>query len=86
MCKMYKEGFDKNAFAEWLKDKFDLNPYAVQMVINIVEYAQEWQYIDKDRFAHFVSDILPDVEFEEVARFCDDSILTSSTLRALGRK
>lgn len=84
--KMYNKGFNENAFIEWIEDKFELNPYAVQMITNIIEYAQEWEHVSKDQFAEFVANLLPEVEFLEVARFCEDSILTNSTLTALGRK
>ena len=84
--KMYNKGFNENAFIEWIEDKFELNQYAVQMVTNIIEYAQKWEQVSKDQFAEFISNLLPEVEFLEVAKFCEDSILTNSTLTALGRK
>lgn len=83
---MYNEGFNETAFIEWIEDKFELNTYAVQMVINIIEYAQKLEHVSKDQFAYFISDLLPEVEFEEVANYCEDCILTDTTLRALGRK
>lgn len=82
---MYNKGFNETAFIEWIEDKFELNTYAVQMVINIIEYAQKWEHVSKDQFAYFIADLLPEVEFEEVVQFCEDSILTDGTLRALGR-
>lgn len=83
---MYNKGFNENAFIEWIEDRFELNPYSVQMVTNIIEYAQKLAHVSKDQFAEFVANLLPEVELEEVARFCQDSILTDSTLRMLGRK
>lgn len=83
---MYNKGFNETAFIEWIEDKFELNTYAVQMVINIIEYAQKWEHVSKDQFAYFISDLLPEVEFEEVVNYCEDCILTDTTLRALGRK
>lgn len=82
---MYNKGFNEKAFTEWLEDKFDLNSYAVEMVTNIIEYAHKQERVSKDQFAYFVSDLLPEVEFEEVAQFCEDCMLTDGTLRALGR-
>lgn len=83
---MYNKGFNEKAFTEWLEDKFDLNSYAVEMVTNIIEYAYKQERVSKDQFAYFISDLLPEVEFEEVAQFCEDCMLTDGTLRALGRK
>lgn len=83
---MYNKGFNEKAFTEWLEDKFDLSSYAVEMVRNIVEYAHKREQVSKDQFAYFISDLLPEVEFEEVAQFCEDCMLTDGTLRALGRK
>lgn len=82
---MYNKGFNEKAFTEWLEDKFDLNSYAVEMVTDIIEYAHKWEHVSKDQFAYFISDLLPEVEFEEVAQFCEDCMLTDGTLRALGR-
>lgn len=83
---MYSKGFNENAFIEWIEDRFDLNPYSVQMVTNIIEYAQEWEHVSKNQLAEFIANLLPEVEFPDVARFCEDSILTDSALRVLGRK
>lgn len=82
---MNNKGFNEKAFTEWLEEKYDLNSYAVEMVTNIIEYANKWEHVSKDQLAYFISDLLPEVEFEEVAQFCEDSILTDGTLRALGR-
>ena len=38
-----------------------------------------------DQFAYYISDILPEVEFLDVARFCKDNILTQNTLKQLNR-
>lgn len=82
---MYNKGFNEKAFIEWLEEKYDLNSYAVEMVTNIIEYAHKWEQVSKDQLAYFISDLLPEVEFEEVAQFCEDCMLTDGTLRALGR-
>ena len=69
-----------------MEDKLDLNPCGVDIVSNIIEYAQKREHVSKDQLAEFVADLLPEVEFEEAARFCSDEILTDSTLRMLSRK
>lgn len=82
---MFNKGFNEKAFTEWLEEKYDLNSYAVEMVTNIIEYAHKWEHVSKDQLAYFISDLLPEVEFEEVAQFCENCMLTDGTLRALGR-
>lgn len=82
---MYK-GFDLDGFMEWIEETFDTDSFARQIVLQIVEYAHKYEHISKDQFAYFVSDMLPEVEFLEVAKFCEDKILTNGTLKQLGRK
>ena len=68
-----------------LEENFTTDNYARQTVLNIIDYAHKHEHISKDQFAYFISDLLPEVEFLEVARFCDDAILTNGTLKELGR-
>ena len=44
------------------------------------------QRISLDQFPEFVSDMLSEVEFLEVAQFCGNNMLTDTTLKELGRK
>lgn len=81
---MYK-GFDSNRFMEWLEETFTTDNYARQTVLNIIDYAHKHEHVSKDQFAYFVSDLLPEVEFLDVAKFCEDAILTDDTLKQLGR-
>ena len=55
-------------------------------VENIIDSAVEHNNVSKDQLCYFVSDMLPEVEFLEVARFCENGILTNSTLKELGRE
>lgn len=82
---MYDRGFDRNGFFEWIENEFNINPFALQLIDNIIEYAHKHEHISKDQFAYFISDLMPEVEFLHVARYCEDSILTRETLRELGR-
>ncbi len=81
-------GFDKDSFMTWLKEEFpgviDIH-WNYDLVENILEYALKHESISKDQFAYFVSDMLPEVEFLEVARFCADEKLTDGTLKQLDR-
>jgi len=82
------KGFDKDGFMTWLKEEFpgviDTH-WNYDLVENIIDYATEHEHIGKDQFAYFISNMLPEVEFLEVARFCEDGCLTDGTLKALGR-
>ncbi len=82
------KGFDKDGFMTWLKEEFpgviDTH-WNYDLVENIIDYATEHEHISKDQFAYFVSDMLPEVEFLEVAKFCEDGCLTDGTLKQLGR-
>lgn len=83
-----EKGFNEDEFMEWLKDEF---PGAIDthwnydLVENIIEYGFKHEMISKDQFCDWLSDMLPEVEFLEVARFCEDGHLTNDTLKQLGR-
>ena len=81
---MYK-GFDSNGFMEWLEENFSVDNFGRQIVLHIIDYAHKHEHISLDQFAYYVSDMIPEVEFLDVARFCEDAILTKGTLRELGR-
>ena len=71
------KGFNKNAFMEWLTNNFIIGDFGRYTVENIIEYAAEHEHVSKDQFVYFVSAMIPEVTFSEVAFFCDDSILSS---------
>lgn len=75
---MYK-GFDKDGFMSWLEETFGGfdNCFLRELVENIIEYAHKWEHVSKDQFCEFIYDMLPEVEFGEVAMFCEDEILTA---------
>ena len=82
-------GFNKDVFMSWLKDEFPVcvdRHWNWDFVENIIDYGVEHNNVSKDQFCYFISDILPEVEFLEVARFCENGILTNSTLEELGRE
>lgn len=78
-------GFDKNGFMNWLKEQF---PGVIDalwnycLVENILDYALRDE-VDKDQFAYFISDILPEVDFLDVARFCNRKYLTDETINQI---
>ena len=81
----YYKGFNRDAFIEWLEDKHGLNPFTVELLDNIIDYAHKHEHTSKDQFAYFISDLVPEIEFVDVVKFCEDDILTRDTLRQLGR-
>ena len=83
-----KHGFDVDGFMEWLKEKFAGcldNYWDFELVENIINYGFKHEMIGKDQLAYWISDMLPEVEFLDVARFMEDGHLTNTTLGILGR-
>lgn len=83
-----RKGFNFEGFILWLNEKFSGcldNQWNYDLVENIIEYGFKHEMIAKDQLCYWISDILPDVEFLEVARFMEDDHLTNGTLKALGR-
>lgn len=81
-----KEKFYQEGFYNWMSETFNLNNYSFRLIENVVEYALKNKCISLDQFPEFVSDMLPEVEFLEVAQFCGNNMLTDTTLKELGRK
>lgn len=78
--------FNKQEFMEWLKNEFPEclnNHWNWDIVDNVIDYGLKHNNVSKDQLCYFLNDLIPEVEFSEVARFCDDSILTRDTLRNL---
>lgn len=73
----FVKGFDKNSFIEYMHENFNIDRFGIACIENIIDYAHKYEHVSKDQFCYFVSDILPEVEFSEVAGFCEDCILTS---------
>lgn len=83
-----EKGFNKDDFMLWLKEEFpgvvDTH-WNYDLVENIIDYGIENKMVSKDQFCFWLSDMLPEVEFLEVARFMEDEHLTKGTLKELGR-
>ena len=84
-----RHGFNFEGFMTWLKEEFpgliDTH-WNYDLIENIVEYGFKHEMISKDQLCYWISDMLPEVEFLEVARFMEDGHLTNDTLKALGRQ
>ena len=76
--------FNINGFMAYLQYTFpsvftgNRSSFTRDMVENLIIYACENKLVSKDQFCYFVSDMLPEVEFGEVAAFMDDECLTES--------
>lgn len=78
----YEKGFDRNAFISYLYDNFDMyNCFAEDIINNIIDYAHKYEHVSKDQFAYFIADMIPAIEFDEVAAFCEDCCLTNDGIR-----
>lgn len=77
---MVYKGFDKEKFIIYLQQKLNNEAIKDSMISgtidNIVEYAHKNEQVSKDQFCEFVSEILDQVEFGEVAMFMEDKCLT----------
>lgn len=78
-----EQGFNKTAFMAYLENIFQGFEYSFvrELVENVIAYANKWERVSKDQFAYFVSDMLPEVEFGEVAAFLEDACLTAEGQR-----
>lgn len=74
---MYK-GFDGPAFMAYLENTFNgfENCFLREIVLNIIEYAHNHEHVSKDQFIYFLFDLLPGLDFGEIAQFANDEILT----------
>ena len=75
-------GFAIEEFMEFMDEKLKDNQlhdshYTRELIENLVNYAENHEHTTRDSLAYFLSDIIPDVEFGDVAAFCRDDILTS---------
>ena len=75
--------FNSDRFVSYLSKKNFVNnfnrveeSYLHDLIENIVNYAYENENTSKDQFCYFLSDLLPDVEFGDVAMFTNNKYLT----------
>lgn len=71
--------FDKQSFMAWLEETYDgyENPYLRKLVENLIDYGTEQKAHSRDGLIYFLHDILPDIEFGEIAAFAEDESLTN---------
>ena len=79
----YEKGFDRNAFLDYMQEQFNLHGnFTIDMINNIIDYAHKYEHVSKDQFAEFLADMIPEIEFAEVAAFCADGCLTAYGINA----
>lgn len=74
--------FNKKAFMAYMEENFNgfENPFMRRLIDNVVEYGEKEKTHSKDQLVYFLSDIIPEVEFGEIAQFADNSYLTKTGL------
>lgn len=87
-----EKGFNETEFMAYLESTFNGfdNSFLRGLVENVIAYGLKWEKVSKDQFCYWVSDMLPEVEFGEVAMFIDDNCLTENgkeeKYKAIGNK
>ncbi len=75
-------GFNDEAFMAYLRYRlpyaFSISHFLRELVENLIDYAHQHEHVSKDQFCEFLADLLPEVEFGEVAAFMDDDYLTKT--------
>ena len=70
--------FNRAGFMNYVSDKCTtLNNLSYQLINNIVCYGMEQKNNAKDQLVYFITDLVPRLDFGEVAAFCDDAHLTN---------
>lgn len=57
---------------------FDTSYFGRQLAENLVNYAEAYKNHGRDEMCDFLSELLPDVSFGEIAAFAPDELLTPS--------
>lgn len=86
---MNSEIFDKQGFLVYIEEHLPSafcgpdGGFLRKTCENIIAYGLKHHTHGKDELVYFLKDILPEVEFEKIACFVDESILTQSTKAAI---
>ena len=75
--------FDKDGFMDYLKNEFGEfeSSFLCGTVRNLIDFGLKHHHNAYDQFCYFLSDILPQVEFGDVAMYMDDSCLSRQGIR-----
>lgn len=71
-------GFNKDDFLRYLTSNYSglEHWFCAELVENVVNYAIAHEHVSKDQLVWFLTDLLPEVSFDEAAQFAEDDILT----------
>lgn len=75
-----ENGFDEVGFLGYLAESFYAfgNTFLRKLIENLIEYGLIHERVSKDQFCYWLSDLLPEVSFGEVAAFMTDESLTTN--------
>lgn len=75
-----EKGFNAEKFMAYLEQEFNgmENCMFRGIVENLIEYGHKHEQISKDQFCYWLSDLIPEISFGEVAAFMDDDCLTEN--------
>ena len=73
-----EKGFARQDFVAYLERTINgfSNPFLRELIDNLIDYGLKHEHVSKDMFCYWLSDILPDICFDEIAAFMDDNCLT----------
>lgn len=73
-------GFNAEKFMAYLEQEFNgmENCMLRQIVENLIDYGHKHEQVSKDQFVQWLTDMIPEVSFGEVAVFMEDDCLTES--------
>ncbi|WP_251316704.1 hypothetical protein [Flintibacter muris] len=75
-----EKGFNAEKFMAYLEKEFNgMENYMLrQLVENLINYGHKHKQVSKDQFVQWLSDMIPEISFGEVAAFMDDNSLTEN--------
>lgn len=56
-------------------------PFERNLIRSIVVYGNDHHSVSKDQLAYFLSDVIPDIDFEDVIKFIADECLTDASIK-----
>ena len=75
-----EKGFNAEKFMAYLEQEFNgmENCMFRKIVENLIEYGHKHEQVSKDQFVYWLSNMIPEISFGEVAVFMDDDCLTEN--------
>ena len=76
---MNQNNFNKDQFLNYLEKIHQIDCDGIEIIDNLINYGLKKNNQSPDEFAEFISEVINEIDFEEVAAFCSDSILTPAS-------